>query len=73
MAEKRPRMIISPLWAQVAILTFVIGFAVLGYLAYSIYQDHPPLPPLCSYKLRRAISRASVESYWRMYCASMMK
>ncbi|HOB75688.1 MAG TPA: cbb3-type cytochrome c oxidase subunit I [Phycisphaerae bacterium] len=38
------RMIISSRWAQVAILTFLIGFTTLGYLAYSMYQDHPPIP-----------------------------
>jgi len=28
----------------VALLTFVFGFGVLGYLAYRIYADHPPVP-----------------------------
>lgn len=37
-------MAISPRWAQVALLTFLVGFATLGYLAYSIYRDHPPIP-----------------------------
>ena len=41
----RPRqMVISSLWLQVGILTFVVGFAVLGYLAYRINADHPPIP-----------------------------
>lgn len=31
-------------WVQVAILTFVIGFGILGYLAYRIYAEHPPVP-----------------------------
>ncbi|MEO6777486.1 MAG: cbb3-type cytochrome c oxidase subunit I [Kofleriaceae bacterium] len=31
-------------WIQVALLTFVIGFAILGYLAYRVYADHPPVP-----------------------------
>ncbi|HVP12350.1 MAG TPA: nitric-oxide reductase large subunit [Phycisphaerae bacterium] len=38
------RMTISPLWLQVAVLTFVIGFTVLIYLAFSIRQGHPPIP-----------------------------
>ncbi len=38
------RMTISPAWLQVAILTFVIGFGILGYLAYRIAWDHPPIP-----------------------------
>jgi nitric oxide reductase subunit B len=28
----------------VAILTFVIGFGILGYLAYRVYAEHPPVP-----------------------------
>ena len=35
---------VSPAWIQVALLTFVVGFAVLGYLAYRVYADHPPIP-----------------------------
>ena len=37
-------MVISPLWLQGAILTFVAGFAVMIYLAVNIYQDRPPIP-----------------------------
>ena len=41
----RPRqMVVSSLWLQVGILTFVVGFAVMGYLAYRINADHPPIP-----------------------------
>ncbi|MFB3903984.1 MAG: nitric-oxide reductase large subunit [Acidobacteriota bacterium] len=40
---RRP-MVISSLWLQFAILTFIIGFSVLGYLGYSIYAEHPPIP-----------------------------
>jgi nitric oxide reductase subunit B len=29
---------------QVACVTFAIGFGILGYLAYRIYADQPPLP-----------------------------
>jgi nitric oxide reductase subunit B len=38
------RMVVSSLWLQAALLVFVIGFAVLGYLAYRVYADRPPLP-----------------------------
>lgn len=38
------RMVISPLWWQVAVLTFIAGFSVLGYLANRIYIDRPPIP-----------------------------
>ncbi|HVW24791.1 MAG TPA: cbb3-type cytochrome c oxidase subunit I [Polyangiaceae bacterium] len=35
---------ISTAWTQLAMLTFVIGFGILGYLAYRIYAEHPPVP-----------------------------
>ena len=40
---RRP-MLLNPLWLQGVILTFVIGFAILFYLAVRIYQDHAPVP-----------------------------
>jgi nitric oxide reductase subunit B len=45
MAEKpRRSMVVSPRWLQAVILTFVVGFAILGYLALRIYEDHAPVP-----------------------------
>ncbi len=44
MSETPRRMVISSLWLQTAVLTFLIGFAVLGYLAYLIHAQHPPIP-----------------------------
>ena len=43
-ASQRSPLLVSRAWAQIAILTFVIGFGILGYLAYRIYEDHPPIP-----------------------------
>src|SRR5262245_58355549 len=40
---RRP-MVISSRWMQGVILTFVFGFAVLGYLAMRVYEDHAPIP-----------------------------
>ena len=40
----RAPLVVSPAWIQAALLTFVVGFAILGYLAYRIYADHPPVP-----------------------------
>ena len=40
---RRP-MLLNPLWLQGVILTLVIGFAILFYLAIRIYQDHAPVP-----------------------------
>lgn len=42
--NERPRMTISPRWLQFSLVTFVIGFAVLGFLARLIYSEHPPIP-----------------------------
>jgi nitric oxide reductase subunit B len=44
MDQPGKKMLLSPLWLQVAIVTFLLGFAVLGYLALRISSDHPPLP-----------------------------
>jgi nitric oxide reductase subunit B len=40
---RRP-MIISSAWMQGLILTFLVGFGILGYLALRVYEDHAPLP-----------------------------
>jgi nitric oxide reductase subunit B len=40
----RAPLVVSRTWIQVAILTFVVGFAILGYLAYRVYGEHPPVP-----------------------------
>ena len=42
MAKKM--MPISSRWFQGAIVTYLIGFTVLGILAYLVYRDQPPLP-----------------------------
>ena len=42
--EPNRRMVISSLWLQVAIVTFLAGFAVLLYLAYRIHAEPPPIP-----------------------------
>jgi nitric oxide reductase subunit B len=44
MQQPSSKMLISSLWFQVSLLTFAIGFAVLGYLAYRINAEHPPIP-----------------------------
>jgi nitric oxide reductase subunit B len=42
--ERHKQPSVAPAWYQVAILTFAIGFGILGYLAYRIYADSPPVP-----------------------------
>jgi nitric oxide reductase subunit B len=44
MDTPRKAMVISHWWAQVAILTFLAGFAVLGVMAYKVYTQGPPIP-----------------------------
>ena len=43
MAARR-LMIVSPLWLQGSILTFIIGFSILSFSAIRIYQDSAPVP-----------------------------
>ena len=42
--EPRRPMVISRLWMQGMLLTFVFGFAIMGYLAIRVYEDHAPIP-----------------------------
>ncbi|MGE5195403.1 MAG: nitric-oxide reductase large subunit [Deltaproteobacteria bacterium] len=42
--SSRTPMLVSPHWMQAIILTFLFGFAVLGYLAIRVYEEHPPVP-----------------------------
>ncbi|EKD36475.1 MAG: hypothetical protein ACD_75C01499G0010, partial [uncultured bacterium] len=44
MAENGKSMVISTKWLGAAILTFVIGFSILGFLAYRVYDESPPIP-----------------------------
>ena len=37
-------MILSPAWMQGMLLTLVIGYAVPGYLALRVYEEHAPVP-----------------------------
>ena len=39
-----PKMDVSSWWLQAVVLTFLFGFAILGYLAIRIYQESPPVP-----------------------------
>lgn len=40
----RTRMVISRLWLQVAVVTFLVGFTILGLLAASVARSAPPIP-----------------------------
>lgn len=44
MSGSSRRMVVSSGWFQVSVLTFLVGFAVLGYLAYRINAEHAPIP-----------------------------
>ena len=39
-----PNVEFSSRWIQSIVLTFVVGFAILGYLAIRIYRESPPVP-----------------------------
>ena len=41
---RKRELIISKGWVQAAVLVFVFGFAVLGWLAYRTYMEEPPIP-----------------------------
>src|SRR5690242_18988775 len=43
-ADGRRVMVISPRWLQGTVLTFVVGFGILGYLALRVYEEHAPVP-----------------------------
>ena len=40
----REGMLVSPRWMQAVVVTFLFGFAILGYLAIRVYEEHPPVP-----------------------------
>ena len=40
----RSPMTVSPFWLQTIVVTFLFGFAILGYLAIKVYEEHPPVP-----------------------------
>ena len=42
--EPRRAFLISKAWLQAAVLVVLVGFFVLGLLAYRNYQAHPPVP-----------------------------
>jgi nitric oxide reductase subunit B len=41
--SRRP-MDVSPFWLQAMLLTFAVGFAILGYLALRVHAEHAPVP-----------------------------
>lgn len=40
----RKQLPISSWWFQGAVLTYLVGFTILGVLAYLAYQEQPPIP-----------------------------
>ena len=41
---ERHQSSLSPRWMQAIVVTFLFGFAILGYLAIRVYEEHPPVP-----------------------------
>ena len=42
--EPRREFLISKAWLQAVVLVVLVGFFVLGLLAYRTYMAHPPVP-----------------------------
>ena len=42
--QNRITMDVSSWWLQAVVLTFIVGFGILGYLAIRIYRESPPVP-----------------------------
>ena len=40
----RRELLVSRTWIQVAVLVFLVGFFILGLLAYRTYVAGPPVP-----------------------------
>jgi hypothetical protein len=58
--ETRRPVLLSPLWLQGIVLTFVAGVAILAYLALRIDQDHRPSRDTSPPKRARHSSRGGV-------------
>ena len=43
-AHGRRELLVSKAWLQAVALVFLLGFFVLGLLAYRTYQADPPIP-----------------------------
>lgn len=43
-APGRRAMLVSRAWMQGMLLTFLVGFAILGYLTLRVYEEHAPVP-----------------------------
>jgi nitric oxide reductase subunit B len=43
-AQEKRSLLVSKTWTQVVIVVFLIGFFVLGLLAYRTYTGEPPIP-----------------------------
>ncbi len=44
MSKDGKSMVISTKWLGAAILTFVLGFSILGFLSFMVYDESPPIP-----------------------------
>src|SRR5256885_5945295 len=43
-ANQKRSLLVSKVWIQAAIIVFLIGFLILGLLAYRTYTGEPPIP-----------------------------
>jgi nitric oxide reductase subunit B len=55
-SERRPLMIANG-WIQAAGIVLIIGFFIMGVLAYYTYSDEPPMPRMVQCSSR-------VQTFW---------
>jgi nitric oxide reductase subunit B len=63
----REPMPIARGWFQGAILTYLVGFTVLGVLAYLVYRDQPPLPTKVVASDKILFTRDDVIEVWQRF------
>jgi nitric oxide reductase subunit B len=42
--SQRRQLLVSKGWIQAVVLVMLVGFFILGLLAYRTYMAHPPVP-----------------------------
>ena len=58
----RRELLVSRTWFQVAALVVLLGFFVLGFLAYRTYQSDPPIPERAVDPRGATVSRATTSA-----------
>jgi nitric oxide reductase large subunit len=67
-SPSRSPMTVSPLFVQAILVTFLVGFGIMGYLAIKVYQDHPPLPGRVVSDAGQTVFTADDTARWEHFC-----